>query len=467
MAGVKNTVRAVAAKVDTLAYRIRNLLTRKTPVQVVITGPDDRLVTALTEQISAWYHPSQVVTVWGPAVAAERLRARVIVSSDPDDAARFERITRRLSPTRRLVVVLAVADPLTLVSEASKQLPGHFAQGANYRLTVDGKTRSRTRPGVVDRTWDALGLIKNAPEVSLLVRREDAIVTPDETAAKISRAIQSAGGPKTLVSPRLALDSLTSNSGRDSQRVIQQREQFPELDALREPLGYPPESSVSSAALTAPRGLIVAFHTPDEIYTREAERLKKSLDALGLEYSISVVEPEANWVRTTLLKPTWIRPARESVRGPLLYVDVDAFVHKDPWPHVADLDADMAAVVYTNGELNSATLWINDTPGASQLLDLWATWSTDRRAKDGGSLRQIGDDSDQGVLRHLVEAEESHDAPRFHFARLSPNMASIFDRLDDYRYGPIVIEQLQASREITQREKRLARRRDRLAQLGE
>jgi len=467
MAGVKNTVREIAAKVDTLAYRLRNLLTGKTPVQVVITGPDDRLATALTEQISGWYSPSQAVTVWGPAVAAERLRARVIVSSDPDDAARFERITRRLSPTRRLVVILAVADPLTLVSEASTLLPDQFPQGANYRLTVEGRTRSRTRPGVVDRTRDALGLIKDAPEVSLLVRREDATATPDEMAAKIRRAIQSAGGPKTLGSPRLALNSLKLEGTRNSQRVTHQRERFPELDALRESLGYPPESSVLSAALTTPRGLIVAFHTPDEIYTREAERLKKSLDALGLEYSISVVEPESNWVRTTLLKPTWIRPARESIRGPLLYVDVDAFVHEDPWPHVADLDADMAAVVYTNGELNSATLWINDTPGASTLLDLWATWSTDRRAKDDGSLRQIGDDSDQGVLRHLVEAEESSDAPRFHFARLSPNMASIFDRLDDYRYGPIVIEQLQASREITQREKRLARRRDRLAQLGE
>jgi hypothetical protein len=79
----------------------------------------------------------------------------------------------------------------------------------------------------------------------------------------------------------------------------------------------------------------------------------------------------------------------------------------------------------------------------------------------------VGDDSDQGVLRLIVEEEEERDNPRFRFARLQPNLATIFDRLDAYRYGPITIEQLQVSREITLREKRLARRRQRLAELGD
>jgi hypothetical protein len=213
------------------------------------------------------------------------------------------------------------------------------------------------------------------------------------------------------------------------------------------------------------RGLIIGFHTPDEVYRTEAERLKKSLDRLGLDYQISVVEPESNWVRTTLLKPSWIYPARRAHRGPLLYVDVDAFVHEDPWPHVADLEADMAAVVYPHGELNSATLWINDTDGAVALLNTWATWSSDRRSTDSGDLRQVGDDSDQGVLRLIVEAEEAKSSPAFRFGRLTPNMATIFDRTTEYRYGPIAIEQLQVSREATRNEKRLARRRARTAEL--
>lgn len=467
MAGVKNTVRTLAENVATLVYRLRNVLTGKAPVQVVVTGPDDRLAVALAEQISSWYHPSNAITVWGPAIAAEQLRARVIVSSDPDDAGRYERIARRLKPTRRLVVVLAVADPLTLISERLAILPDHFAQGADYRLTVEGVIRSRTRPGVVDRTLDSLELLAHAPNSSLLIKREDARLAPDDVAATITTAIQAAGGPKTLVSPRLTVDHLKAEAPHDADRIIEQRQRFPELDQLRHSLGFPAAPPLSSPAITQPRGLIVAFHTPDEIYSREAERLKKSLDALGLEYSISVVEPESNWVRTTLLKPTWIRPARESIRGPLLYVDVDAFVHEDPWPHVAHLDGDMAAEVDTSGELNSATLWINDTPEALLILDLWTTWATDRREQDNGILRHTGEHGDQGVLRRIVEIEESSDNPRFRFSRLTPNMASIFDDSDVYRYGPVVIEQLQASRETAQREKRLARRRDRLAQLGE
>jgi len=172
-------------------------------------------------------------------------------------------------------------------------------------------------------------------------------------------------------------------------------------------------------------------------------------------------------VRTTLLKPTWIAPARKKHRGPLLYIDVDAYVHDNPWPCLEGLVSDMGAVVYPSGELNSATLWINDTPGAQTLLSVWAQGSGNRRELDNGTLRQVGDDSDQGVLRLIVEEEEKSDTPRFRFARLQPNLATIFDRLDAYRFGPITIEQLQVSREITRRDKRLARRRQRLAELGD
>jgi hypothetical protein len=254
-----------------------------------------------------------------------------------------------------------------------------------------------------------------------------------------------------------------------SQRISRQLERFPELDEVADALGYgttlPPPTTAPAPGVVAARGLIIGFHTPEEIYRREADRLKKSLDQLGLDYRISVVEPESIWVRTTLLKPSWIQPARQTQRGPLLYVDVDAFVHEDPWPHVADLEADMAAVVYPNGELNSATLWINDTEGARTLLTQWATWSSDRRSTDSGHLRQVGDDSDQGVLRLIVEAEEAKTSPSFRFGRLTPNMATIFDRTSEYRYGPIAIEQLQVSRESTRNEKRLARRRARTTEL--
>jgi hypothetical protein len=464
MAGVKSATRTAWEILQGFSYRLLNLLTAHTPVQLVVCGPDDELAKHLTDSIARWYHPHHAVTVWAPAVSARTLRSRVIVSWDPDDAGRLERIVRKLSPTRKLVFVCAVAHPHALASERSSALTHHFYQGADYRLFVDGATRSMTRPGIVDRSQDVVNVAGHYPDATLIVRREDLHSDSGKVIQSVIDAVSRQGGPKPHVAPHtIGVPPIH----QDPKRVTTQRARFPELDQCAAKLGYAVATLTPPPALVVPRGMIIAFHTPDEIYRTEAERLKGSLDRLGLEYSVTVVEPESNWVRTTLLKPTWIKPARQELRGPLLYIDVDAFVHEDPWPHCQELDADMAAVVYPSGELNSATLWINDTPEALVLLDRWASWSTNRRASDDGSLRQIGDDSDQGVLRQIVEAEERAADPAFRFARLTPNLASIFDRQDDYRFGPVAIEQLQASREITQREKRLARRRDRLAELGQ
>lgn len=471
MAGVKNGVREVLRVQARLGYALRNLLSGWTPVHVVVSGPDDELAMALADALPRLYSPRSAVTVWGTALSTENLRAPVIVSWAPDDLSRVVQIRERFGGTRKVIFLGAVADPRNLVSEKSTTLPHHFRQGADYRLSIDGKIRSLTQPGVITRSLDLRNALDECADHTLVVTREAALRSPAEVWQGISTLVTRFGGPSpTQEGLTLSVgtgerpgDWDTSESRR--QRVSDQIRRFPELDEVARSFGYPPTPPHSPAGQVGDRGVIIGFHTPDEVYRREAERLTKSLDRLGLDYEISVVEPESNWVRTTLLKPSWILPARQTHRGPLLYVDVDAFVHEDPWPYVANLEADMAAVVYPNGELNSATLWINDTDGARALLNQWATWSSDRRSLDSGALRQVGDDSDQGVLRLVVEAEEAKEFPSFQFGRLPPNLATIFDRTFEYRYGPIAIEQLQVSRESTRNEKRLARRRARTAEL--
>jgi hypothetical protein len=167
------------------------------------------------------------------------------------------------------------------------------------------------------------------------------------------------------------------------------------------------------------------------------------------------------------LKPTWIAPARERLSGPLLYVDVDAYVHADPWPYVTDMEADMAAFVDESGQLKSGALWINDTPGARLILSEWAKGAGNRCGLDQGNLENSGDNGDQGVLKLVVEAEEEEDNPAFSFGRLPSNLCAVFDRTHQYRFGPLVIEQLQVSREAKyRRSKRLSRRHERLRELS-
>ena len=474
MAGLKSTAASVVGSVSALSYRLRNVVTGKKPVHIVVCGPDDAAAKLLIEKLPRLFDPSDVSVVWGQALWAKHVRSRVIISWDADDASRADDIERTLSATRKIVWVLAVGDPSELVSEGSHALPHHFSQGADYRLYVDGPTRSLTQPGVISRSRDVRNIMNHHSGRTVVVKREDFRRHPDMVLSGISDAVKGLGGP-SLASENAPASIVNSEflpaaeTAPDlTARIASQWAKFPELNDIAEELGYsPPPPAHTPAAEVSARGLIVAFHTPDEIYQAEADRLRRSLDALGLEYVISVMEPETNWVRTTLLKPTWMAPARKKLRGPLLYVDVDAFVHRDPWPCVADMSADMAAVIYKDGQLNSATIWINDTPEAKFLLDLWAEGSSRRREHDQGTLRHTGDDSDQGVLQMIVEAEEQEARQRFRFGRLTPNLATIFDRTDEYRYGDVVIEQLQVSREVTGRAKRLSRRQDRLKELSD
>lgn len=471
MAGFKDTASTLFAAVSELRYRTLNVFSRSTPVHLVMCGPDDKTAKALFEKLPWFFSPHEVAVVRGEALSAKNVRSRVIISWDEDDASRAEAIVRDLSPTRRLIFVLAVADPHVLVGERSPELPHHFTQGADYRLHVEGRTRSMTKPGVVSRTKDSLRIAETFPWAATVVKREDVLSDPQQVLQALGDTVRKHGGP--------AGDALTeeggsgqpgSDDGSDPDRSIRvstQVSRFPELEKLATSLDYPPHTSGASAGVVSARGLIVAFHTPDEVYRAEAERLRRSLDALGLDYEISVVEPESNWVRTTLLKPTWIAPARERLSGPLLYVDVDAYVHEDPWPYLDDMEADMAARVDPNGQLYSGTLFIADTPGASLILTEWANAAHSRRTNDVGDLGNTGDEGDQGVLRFVVEREESLESPRFRFGRLPPNLATIFDRSSEYRFGPVSIEHLQVSREVTRQAKRLQRRHDRLRELSE
>jgi hypothetical protein len=473
MAGLKNTAASIAGSVSELSYRLRNLMTAMTPVHVVVCGPDDTVAMRLMEKLPGVFNPADVSVVWGQALWTKQVRSRVIISWDPDDASRADDIEHALSPTRRIVWVLAVGAPSELVSEPSNVLLHHFAQGADYRLHVDGQTRSFTQPGVISRSRDVLHIVNQYGSRAVVVKRDTLQSHPDQVFADITDVVVREDGPAPA--SQTALNSAASDTSLPARetaadqatRIASQRARFPELDDITAELGYPPLPAPVPGANVSARGLIVAFHTPDEIYKAEADRLRGSLDALGLQYLISVVEPESNWVRTTLLKPTWIAPARKTLRGPLLYVDVDAFVHADPWPYVTDMEADMAAVVYKNGQLNSATLWINDTPGAELILSSWAAGAGDRRGADRGDLEHTGDNGDQGVLKLVVEAEEQKPNPAFSFGRLPPNLATIFDRTDEYRYGDVAIEQLQVSREVTGRTKRLSRRHDRLKELSD
>lgn len=185
---------------------------------------------------------------------------------------------------------------------------------------------------------------------------------------------------------------------------------------------------------------VVAYHTDDELYTSEAKRMCASAQRLGMNVKITVVPSQGDWVKNTSFKAEFLQRERETVRGPMLYVDVDAVFHRSPLAYFQQLDCDVAAYYDVGeGHLISATLFFQDTLGAKQLLMEW-----NRQCKEHPEVW------DQQVLQNVLEADAVRLDPHYHVHRLPVGFCWIFDRKDNLLASkqPIYIEQLQASRSV-------------------
>lgn len=193
-------------------------------------------------------------------------------------------------------------------------------------------------------------------------------------------------------------------------------------------------------------GTIVGFFTRDGVYEAEKNRLSKSAELLGLPVDIAEMKSAGSWVRNAGMKPAVLVEMRKKHRGPLLYVDVDAVFHRNPWPGLAHLDCDMAAYYEPAGNLLSGTLFINDTPAAAEMLDEWVRASAD-----------APDEWDQRVLGRIVAEDAARCSRRYRFQTLPVSYCWVFDKIDNPPCGEIFVEHLQASREAKKRKRMFGR----------
>ncbi len=208
-------------------------------------------------------------------------------------------------------------------------------------------------------------------------------------------------------------------------------------------------------------GVVVAFFTRNSIYEMEKNRLLRSAQRLGLAIDAEPIASSGSWVRNASMKPSVLVAMRRKHRGPMLYVDVDAVFHRDPWPALTELDCDIAAYYEPEGHLLSGTLFINQTPAAAALLQAWAQ-----------ACAENPDEWDQRVLERLLADDAARAEPRYRLARLPVAYCWIFDKTDNAPCDEIYVEHLQASREATQRKRvfgrpvrAVRRRRDRVREI--
>lgn len=379
-----------------------------------------------------------------------------IVTKRPLDILRLPEIDAELGPLREVLHLVLIRDPRDLVSSKHRSVPNQFFQGYDYQFLVRPNVKSFTGPGIA-AVADAIDRAQADGRRMLVIRYEDLVNEPEQVRRLIAFAT---GFPLTRpfasfhasdipdhlsvqlngVRPVDAPDRPAWTEGERYSRACRQLELFPEMEELAVRWGYPPTDDVRRAYdlpavhTEATRGTIVAFHTDDAFYTEEAARCRKRLEQLGLPHDFTSVPKNGSWVENCARKPEFLLDVRQRLRGPLLYIDVDAFVHRDPWPYLADYDGDMAAYIHGDGKLWSGTILLQDTPRAVLLLRDWL----ERQKK-------APDSYDQFVLQQAIEDDESGEKS-YRFQRLPLELVFIADRVYPYVYGQALIEHLQASR---------------------
>lgn len=180
---------------------------------------------------------------------------------------------------------------------------------------------------------------------------------------------------------------------------------------------------------------IVLYHTDDPLYSRYAGILEYSLKRQNINYHKKII-PRESWYKIVNIKPTFLLECRQKYKGSILYIDADAYLHKDCTEYMNSLDCDIAfcrVMDYTTGSQDNltGTILINDTEKAREFLARW------KEKSDKDSSRW-----DQATF---TEAMEETENLRTH--RLNPKYCFIFDNkscllaCDDP-----VIEHFQASR---------------------
>src|SRR5574343_289780 len=188
--------------------------------------------------------------------------------------------------------------------------------------------------------------------------------------------------------------------------------------------------------------IIVAYHTGGPIYDREAERLRLSLAALRLNHHIKRVEDVGSWRGNAHLRPAFLQECCRMFPGvPILSLDVDAVVHRDPWDLLGEHGSiAFHTLIHPTGKQEPlpGTLLLRPGPVVDRLLKAWIRFN---------SISPQANDRENFKWAVMLLQKDKDTARRV--THLPPELCwvSVFSELAYGRMSP-VIEHLQVSREV-------------------
>jgi SAM-dependent methyltransferase len=185
--------------------------------------------------------------------------------------------------------------------------------------------------------------------------------------------------------------------------------------------------------------IIVNFYTKGTPYEQEVDRLRNSVQSLGMEAEFIGTDPLDSWEHNCAYKAQFIHDIYSQFDRPVLWLDADAVVHSHPLL-VAGAEPDFAINKANGWQFASGTVYFNRTELGELLLKQWLL-----------NCQERPDIWDQ---IHLDSAWEKIHATRpLHTMWLPQTYTKIFDapwetRIENIYPDPIspVIEHYQASR---------------------
>jgi hypothetical protein len=381
------------------------------------------------------------------------------ITKRPKDIFDLDAIVQKNGEHKDLITVVTIRDPRSVVSSVHLSYPSQPFIGFDHSLFVQPKAVSYTDPGLLAYA-SAIAAARGRTDMRMaLVRYEDLVSRPEACRRQLAEAIgldlrePFDGLDGATVSERFAnslkgaraLDNARIDAWkRAAARVVRQFRLAPALFNALEQWGYESDrawfarlAEQSPAALDDRPGLVVGYHTEDPLYRREAARLSASLRRLNLPVVLTSTPP-GDWLSVVRRKAEFLREERRRHRGRLLYVDVDAVLHSDPWPYLNGIEADVAFAVLRDGKARSGTVFIADTTGAAAFLDDWCK-----------RLAERPEAWDQAVLNDVVRDQRESRPVGYTVELLPPSLCYIFDRAAQTGASGSqpVVEHLQASRE--------------------
>lgn len=182
--------------------------------------------------------------------------------------------------------------------------------------------------------------------------------------------------------------------------------------------------------------IYVAFFTQGTIYEREAQRLKASLDLLGLPHDIIGIEDRHDWATNASQTARFCREMLEKhFFRPVVYLDADAVVRKFPAKFYEMEGVDLAAHWVNGSCFANGTVYWGKGPISSSIARTYETLVN----KHGGTHPNEQKLLEEAILEHR---------PGARIERLPASYCWIEDICrDGLADDQIVIQHLQASRE--------------------